>query len=167
MKQVWAKKHQTTITITLNNTFVDYADFAEKSGIDSDNVLYQNVFNMLYSLYGDTYTIENSRDYLANWLRFHIEQQCEWYEKTNEIWDTQIERLVGEYDEITQFRIGDLKEDAENYDKYKSSRQTTLKTKGNEILNTIKELQEMKTPIETLLNRLYDRLFMKVVVSRL
>lgn len=146
-----------TDTITLDDAFISYDDFELTSGIEKDNEEYESIYNQLFNLYNDVNTKWNTKDYLANHLRYHIENEYEKYTKVNEFWDKEIGRLYGEYKELNQFRIGDIKDDIENYDKYKSARQTELKQ--DNILNTIKSLQEMKTPFEKLIENIANRVF--------
>lgn len=155
----WFYNLQGSRTITLKSTYKDFNDFADKSGIDPTDEMYKKVFNTLYGIYGDTYTRENSRDYLHNVLRFKIEESVKVYNKTNEIFDTQIERLTGEYEEINQFRMGDILMDPENFDKYKSARQTKLKSNADDILKSIKELMGLKSPFENLIQGIALDLF--------
>lgn len=152
-----------TRTITLDSTYEGWDDFVEKSGIEASNETYHEVFDRLYDMYGDNYTKENSTDYLSVKLRYYIEIEVDKYNKLNEIWDNQIERLMGEYEEITQFRIGDLTSDPSNFDKYKSARQ--LKIKTDNILKEIKNLQELKTPIENLIDSIRKQLFIPVAIG--
>lgn len=148
-------------SITLNTTYPNgWIDFVSASQIEESNETYKNVFDVLNALYGDLYCIESTSDYLSNKLRFFIEQEVEKYNKQNEIWDNQIDRLFGEYNELNQFRTGDLLEDPENYDQFKTARQTELKQK--DVLKQIKEIQNMKTPLENVVSNIHKKIFIPI-----
>lgn len=152
-----------TRTITLGSTYLNFDDFVVKSGIDGSNEDYKNVFNTIYNLYNDNYTIYNTEDYLSQWLRYNIENEVEKYNKTNEIWDNQIDKLFGKYEELNQFNIGDIKKDIDDFDKYKSARQT--KQESNDILNKIKDIQEMKTPFDNLIKSIANKILQQFEVE--
>lgn len=157
-----------TQTLTLDAIFEDYNDFALISGIDTSVKEYETIYNQLYNLYGDTDTIDNTVDYVASRLRFSIENKFELYQKQNEIWDGLLEKLYGEYEEINQFDIGELKGPGEivdeNYDQYKFARQT--KSKTQDVLDKIKEIQDMRTPFENLIHDIANEVFQAVIPER-
>lgn len=121
--------------------------FTEYSEIDKDNEDFKAIFETLYNLYGYRYTQRNTISEVTNTLQFLIEQEGNKLIKANSVFDKNIDRLWGDYNELNQFRIGNLTEDIENFDKFKSARQTEQKSDG--ILDKIKKLQSMKTPMES------------------
>lgn len=149
-----------TRTITLQ-VFADWKDFISFTGIEN-KVEYKKVFDYLCGMYGNIYTKPNTKELLGNRLRFYIENEVEKQLKQSEVWDNQIDRLMGSYENLNQYGVGGLKPDDvdnKNFDKYLFARQTKLKQ--DDILDKVKQLQEMKTPFESVISIIKEKLFIK------
>lgn len=148
-----------TRTITLK-VFKDWDDFVELTGI-SDDLSYRKVFDYLYGLYGNVYTKQDTIEVLGTTLRFYIENEVEKQSKQNEIWDNQIEKLMGNYEELNQYGVGRLlpHELDKNFNKYLFARQTKLQQ--NNILDQVQKIQEMKTPFENVIKIIKEKLFIR------
>ena len=148
-----------TRTITLKIYTNGWTSFVIESGIENIPS-YEKVFTTLLSLYGNLFTKPNTVELLSNRLRFYIENEVEKQNKQDTIWDTQIERLMGDYNEINHYDIGELKPDDlvdANFDKYLIARQTNLAQV--DILEKIQTIQKMKTPFESVIGIIKEKLF--------
>lgn len=149
-----------TRTITLEDIYDSADDFIEGiGGPDAENVEeLTNIFNFMYNLYGDRYLIWNTKDYVDVWLPYVVKDEFEKWEKANEIWDSQIEKLQGTFAETNIFNIGDRLEVGDDYDKFKAARSTNSQT--YDLVSQIERIQDMKTPFEKLLKRIAKRIFL-------
>lgn len=150
-------------TITLDSTYDNFADFVDKSGIE-DKEEYESIFNTLYNLYGDTDTKANTTEYLSQWLKFVIENEYEKFSKIEAIWDNEIDKLTGDLRELNQFRIGDIKTNVSDFDKFKSARQTESRTQ--DLLDKIDQINKMRAPFDKLINDIAIRVFMDIPMER-
>jgi len=152
-----------TRTLQMKKLYKDWYDFIEQSGIE-DVQIYRDVWEYLYNVYALSYTIHNVRQVFTNTLRAKIEHRCTNLEKANKMWDNEIEKLWGDYEEIKNFSIGQLDAlDVENtggYDTKMNARATHQKQQ--DILDKIKQITAMKSPFERVADQLAKELFLEV-----
>lgn len=154
-KRNWTYIDTRTITLQI---FENWDEFVELSNIENKPD-YENIFNTLTGVYGNLFTKANTKEILANRLRYYMEIAFDKYEKQNAMWDLQIERLLGEYAETNSYDIGELQTEStdQNFDQYLIARQT--QTKQQDILDKVQQIQELKTPFETLIETIKNKLF--------
>lgn len=142
-------------TLTMDDLFEDWNDFKEQSGID-DNEDYKNTFELIFALENDTWLKNSSSDYAINDIRFAIEVETKKFKKISSVYDLDYKMLLGEYKETNVFKMGDITIDPDNFDKFKTARQTENKT--IDLLDKLDKLG-IESPIETMIQNLRKKLF--------
>lgn len=161
IKQMWLYENSDTVTmqdIYPNgwDQFANYAGLEPNEEPQTYNDL-QKIFNTLESLYGDSMLYWENENYATPWILYIMREELDKYNKANELWNAEIERLYGLYSEATVYNMGDILDDPDNFDKYKAGRQTNVAT--NNILRKIREIQAMLTPFTQLIESIASQIF--------
>lgn len=165
-KQHWLRQETTTLTMQdiYPNGWTDMLELSQWDETTENIAEYEKIFNTLYALYGaEAEFNKNTEQIITPWLVMIIQEEYEKFSKANELWEMQIEKLIGAFTEGNIFNIGDIKEAGEDFDKYKSGRQTTVA--ATNLKRHIKELQDMMTPFERLIERIAKKVFKPINVE--
>ena len=146
-------------TLTLNFLYPNgWDDFVQQSGIDPNNATYKEIFCALYAMYGETYTRENSMNFVSQKLRFQIEQAELKYNVLNQVWNSTKEELFGKTEDITQSNYGNFSEG--NSEEFKTGKQST--NGFDNLLEKIEKFNSMPTPLEMVLKGIVEKIFLQL-----
>ena len=145
--KTWTFNNRSGLTLS---EYEDWEQFKADTGIiqsDTNELL----FNQLIAIHYNTILKFQSKDQMNNSLRFIIEQEADKYDQSTIFYNSIKDKLLSEIEETNVFKIGSVKDEISDFDKYKSGRQTKEKN-YNDILKRYEDFNTKKTPLETSIN---------------
>ena len=147
-------------TLTLNFLYPNgWEDFVNESGIDPNNPIYEEIFCTVYAMYGETYTRENSIDFVSKKLRFVIEQSELKYNVLNQVWKSTKEELFGKTEDIVQSNMGNYAEGTEDQE-FKTAKQSLVSY--DNLLENMEKFNAMPTPMELVIKNIVNKIFLQL-----
>ena len=140
--------------LTYASIFKDYEEFKLKTGLDEDEHQ-KALFYIFLIKNGDTQTKWKSLGYAIGNIAFYIELGAN--QLAEAIKQKTDGHLIGSWNDINNYIVGDLQESGEDFDKYKTSRSTQEST--NDKYLSLVQMLSLDTSVEIIYNRLYPKIF--------
>lgn len=149
-------------SLTLNSTYIGWEDFQKKSGIENTDT-HKLLFESLFYLFGDSYTIDDSIDYLTNKLKFHITNKGVKYDILSGEYMKNRDKFFKDIETVNQYSLGDRQLDGtEDFDNFQTGRQVTEDTKAKDYQQAYEKFMSYKNPLEMIINDLANVILLPV-----
>ena len=145
---------KTIPNLTYSNVFKDYEEFKTRTGLD-DNEHQKVLFYIFLIKNGDTQTKWKSIGYAVGNIAFYIEMGAR--QLAESIKQESSGHLIGAWNDINNYVVGDIQDDVDDFDKYKTSRSTSEST--NDKYLSLVQMLSLDTSVEIIYNRLYKKIF--------